>query len=88
MSGALNTCVSVTGDFGEGESEEEEEDPLKRTGKPFGGLFNDLRRRYTKYWSDIKDGINLQVVSTFIFIYFACLSPAITFGGLIGLFIS
>lgn len=36
------------------------------------------------YLSDFKDGLNLQCVSTFFFVYFACLSPAITFGGLLG----
>ncbi|XP_071493333.1 band 3 anion transport protein-like [Diadema antillarum] len=57
-------------------------DPLKRTGKIFGGLINDICRRYPHYWSDIKDGLNFQCIAAFFFIYFAALSPAITFGGL------
>ncbi len=57
--------------------------PLKRTKRLFGGLINDVKRRYPKYLSDIKDGLNFQVFATFIFIYFAALSPAITFGGLL-----
>ena len=57
--------------------------PLKRTGRPFGGLVNDIKKRYPLYWSDIKDAFNLQCLATWIFIYFAALSPAITFGGLI-----
>ena len=61
-------------------------DPLQRTKRPFGGLVNDIRRRYPKYWSDIRDGLNLQCLATFFFIYFACLSPAITFGGLLSMF--
>lgn len=36
------------------------------------------------YLSDFKDGLNFQCVATFFFVYFACLSPAITFGGLLG----
>lgn len=58
-------------------------DPLKRTGRPFRGLINDVKRRYPKYLSDITDALNLQCLATFFFVYFACLSPAITFGGLL-----
>ena len=59
-------------------------DPLKRTGRFFGGLINDAKRRYPKYLSDFRDGLNMQCLATFFFIYFAALSPAITFGGLLG----
>ncbi|XP_071791427.1 band 3 anion transport protein-like isoform X2 [Asterias amurensis] len=58
-------------------------DPLKRTGRLFGGLVNDVKRRYPHYWSDITDALNFQCLAAFVFIYFACLSPAITFGGLL-----
>ncbi|XP_029313350.1 anion exchange protein 2b isoform X2 [Cottoperca gobio] len=60
------------------------DDPLKRTGRPFGGLIRDVRRRYPKYLSDFKDALNSQCMAAVIFIYFAALSPAITFGGLLG----
>uniref|UniRef100_A0A3B4C0D1 Anion exchange protein n=1 Tax=Pygocentrus nattereri TaxID=42514 RepID=A0A3B4C0D1_PYGNA len=60
------------------------EDPLVRTGVPFGGMIRDLKRRYQHYVSDITDAMNVQVLATVIFIYFAALSPAITFGGLLG----
>ena len=60
------------------------EDPLSRTGRPFGGLIRDIKRRYPMYLSDIKDAFNTQCLATIFFIYFAALSPAITFGGLIG----
>uniref|UniRef100_A0A8D0H8M6 Anion exchange protein n=2 Tax=Sphenodon punctatus TaxID=8508 RepID=A0A8D0H8M6_SPHPU len=62
----------------------EEEDPLHRTGHLFGGLVRDIKRRYPKYLSDIKDALNPQCLAAVIFIYFAALSPAITFGGLLG----
>lgn len=55
-----------------------------RTGIPFGGLIKDLRRRYKHYKSDITDAMNPQVLAAVIFIYFAALSPAVTFGGLLG----
>ncbi|XP_043359412.1 band 3 anion transport protein isoform X2 [Dermochelys coriacea] len=62
----------------------EEDDPLRRTGRPFGGLVRDIKRRYPKYLSDIKDALSAQCLAAVIFIYFAALSPAITFGGLLG----
>jgi len=60
------------------------DDPLRRTRRPFGGLVNDVKRRFPLYWSDIKDGINMQSIAAAIFMYFAALSGAITFGGLMG----
>ncbi|XP_028659700.2 anion exchange protein 2a isoform X2 [Erpetoichthys calabaricus] len=71
---ALLTPLVVPGD----------DDPLRRTGRPFGGLIRDARRRYPKYLSDFKDAFNAQCMAAVIFIYFAALSPAITFGGLLG----
>lgn len=60
------------------------DDPLRRTGRPFGGAIRDARNRYPKYLSDFKDALNPQCMAAVIFIYFAALSPAITFGGLLG----
>uniref|UniRef100_A0A7N8Y103 Anion exchange protein n=1 Tax=Mastacembelus armatus TaxID=205130 RepID=A0A7N8Y103_9TELE len=59
------------------------EDPLSRTGRPFGGMIRDIKRRYQYYKSDITDALNAQALAAVIFIYFAALSPAITFGGLL-----
>ncbi|KAL6095035.1 uncharacterized protein ACO6RY_16313 [Pungitius sinensis] len=61
----------------------EAEDPLSRTGRPFGGMIRDVKRRYQYYKSDITDALNAQVLAAVIFIYFASLSPTITFGGLL-----
>uniref|UniRef100_A0A4W4FKP2 Anion exchange protein n=1 Tax=Electrophorus electricus TaxID=8005 RepID=A0A4W4FKP2_ELEEL len=61
-----------------------EVDPLKRSGVPFGGLIHDIRRRYPYYISDLKDALDSQCIAAVIFIYFAALSPTITFGGLLG----
>ena len=60
-------------------------DPLRRTKKPWGGLVNDVKRRFPLYWSDFKDGFNLQTIAAAIFMYFAALSASITFGGLMGM---
>ncbi|KAM3822380.1 band 3 anion transport protein isoform 3-T5 [Vipera latastei] len=62
---------------------EDSDDSLRRTGRIFGGLVKDIKRRYPKYLSDIKDALNPQCLAAVIFIYFAALSPAITFGGLL-----
>uniref|UniRef100_A0A3B5RD81 Anion exchange protein n=1 Tax=Xiphophorus maculatus TaxID=8083 RepID=A0A3B5RD81_XIPMA len=60
------------------------EAPLRRSGRLFGGLIQDVTRRYPQYLSDIQDALNPQCMAAIIFIYFAALSPAITFGGLLG----
>ncbi len=36
------------------------------------------------YLSDFKDAMAVQSIASYIFIYFACLTPIITFGGLLG----
>ncbi|CAG9828273.1 unnamed protein product [Diabrotica balteata] len=56
---------------------------LVRTGVLFGGLVNDFKRKTPFYLSDFKDAFALQTIATWIFLYFACLSPIITFGGLL-----
>ena len=62
----------------------EEEDPLKRLGRPFGGLVSDVRRKYPHYKSDFVDGLkNFQCLVAFIFIYFAAIATCITYGGLL-----
>uniref|UniRef100_A0A672FHK1 Anion exchange protein n=1 Tax=Salarias fasciatus TaxID=181472 RepID=A0A672FHK1_SALFA len=60
------------------------DETLRRTGRLFGGLIKDVTRRYPQYVSDIRDALNPQCMAAIIFIYFAALSPAITFGGLLG----
>ncbi|XP_053991841.1 sodium bicarbonate cotransporter 3 isoform X8 [Hylaeus volcanicus] len=73
-------------DFDEEADEQKlrEESGLSRTGKLFGGLVNDVKRKAPFYLSDFKDALALQCIASFIFLYFACLSPIITFGGLLG----
>lgn len=56
---------------------------LKRTGKLFGGLMLDIRRKLPWYASDFTDALNLQCLATFCFMYFALLAPIVTFGGLL-----
>lgn len=70
-------------DEDEMEQKEREEAGLERTGRLFGGLFNDIKRKAPFYWSDFKDAFAMQCIASWIFLYFACLSPIITFGGLL-----
>uniref|UniRef100_A0A3B4BLP8 Anion exchange protein n=1 Tax=Periophthalmus magnuspinnatus TaxID=409849 RepID=A0A3B4BLP8_9GOBI len=57
---------------------------LQRTGRLFGGLILDIKRKAPFYLSDFRDGLSLQCVASFLFLYCACMSPVITFGGLLG----
>lgn len=56
--------------------------PLERTNRLWGGLINDIKWRYPMYKSDFIDGFNSETLAATIFMYFAALSTAITFGGL------
>lgn len=58
--------------------------PLQKTGKLWGGLINDLKRRLPLFKSDIVDGLNAETFAATVFMYFACFATAITFGGLAG----
>uniref|UniRef100_A0A8B9RC24 Anion exchange protein n=1 Tax=Astyanax mexicanus TaxID=7994 RepID=A0A8B9RC24_ASTMX len=57
---------------------------LQRTGRLFGGFFLDIKRKAPHYLSDYTDALSLQCVASFLFLYCACMSPVITFGGLLG----
>ncbi|CAF0790608.1 unnamed protein product [Adineta steineri] len=63
---------------------EHEFDPsLSRTGRFCGGLIDDIKRKAPFYLSDLTDAMSFQSLAAIIFLYFACLSPIITFGGLL-----
>ena len=47
------------------------------------GIKRDLGRRLPLYKSDIVDGLNAQSLATTLFLFFACLAPAIGFGGIL-----
>uniref|UniRef100_A0A4W5QEC2 Solute carrier family 4 member 7 n=1 Tax=Hucho hucho TaxID=62062 RepID=A0A4W5QEC2_9TELE len=57
---------------------------LQRTGRIFGGLVMDVRRKAPFLWRDIRDALSLQCLASVLFLYCACMSPVITFGGLLG----
>ncbi|TRY88124.1 hypothetical protein DNTS_031503 [Danionella cerebrum] len=72
-------------DLGEAEEHSGHGGPeLERTGRFFGGFFLDIKRKAPHYLSDYTDAISLQCLASFLFLYCACMSPVITFGGLLG----
>ena len=61
----------------------EEDEPLF---EPLGvGIKRDYSARLPLYKSDITDGLNVQCLAASLFLFFACLAPAVGFGGLFGL---
>jgi mannitol/fructose-specific phosphotransferase system IIA component (Ntr-type) len=55
---------------------------LRPTGQFAGGLFADVQRKLPHYASDFSDGLHLKSITATLFLFFACLAPAVTFGGL------
>lgn len=62
------------------------DDPLRRTGKIFGGVFQDVGNRLKWLKSDFVDAFSWKCLLSAIFIFFAALVPAITFGGIMSKF--
>ena len=57
---------------------------LVYTGRLCGGLLDDVHRRWSVYASDFRDGLNAKSLGATLFLFFACLAPAVTFGGIMG----
>ncbi|NXI02476.1 S4A4 protein, partial [Pachycephala philippinensis] len=57
---------------------------LERTGRLFGGLLRDIRRKAPWYGSDFSDALHPQCLSAVLYIYLATVTNAITFGGMLG----
>ncbi|NXD64025.1 S4A4 protein, partial [Eolophus roseicapillus] len=57
---------------------------LERTGRLFGGLLWDIRRKAPWYSSDFSDALHPQCLSAVLYIYLATVTNAITFGGMLG----
>ncbi len=60
----------------------EPDEALRATGRLGGGLFKDVARRWPHYGSDFTDGLNSKSLAASIFLFFACVAPAVAFGGL------
>uniref|UniRef100_A0A6I8PB21 Anion exchange protein n=1 Tax=Ornithorhynchus anatinus TaxID=9258 RepID=A0A6I8PB21_ORNAN len=61
----------------------EPSEELRRTGRLFGGLAQDVRRKAPWYPSDFLDGLDVQCFSAVLYIYLATVTNAITFGGML-----
>ncbi|MDM4018899.1 PTS sugar transporter subunit IIA [Roseiconus lacunae] len=57
---------------------------LKTSPRLFSGLKADFVRRLKHYKSDFIDGLRAKSIASIVFMYFACVAPAVTFGGLMG----
>lgn len=66
------------------EQADEKSNPFEPTGRLFGSLAKEAKHRYSQYWSDIKDGLNVQCLIAAIFTFTICFAPALTFGGILG----
>jgi HCO3- transporter family len=52
--------------------------------KPLVGIRRDFSARWPLWRSDFTDGFNVQSLAATMFLFFACLAPAVGFGGLYG----
>lgn len=65
--------------------EDTEDDSLKFTGRLFGGLIADVKRKAPWFVSDFTDAFKSpQTLASIIYIYLATVTKAITFGGFLG----
>ena len=62
---------------------EEDIDSLSIVEAPLAGIRRDLRVRMPHFWSDFGDGFNLKCLASTLFMFFACLAPAVAFGSLL-----
>ena len=67
MRGIVSPLIRIADEGGDDDDQVKrlEDDPLARTGRPFGGAIRDAKRRYKHYLSDFKDGLNMQVCMSF-----------------------
>ncbi|XP_048211938.1 sodium bicarbonate cotransporter 3 isoform X4 [Perognathus longimembris pacificus] len=78
-----NECAPLSGESPK-EAAHHAGPELQRTGRLFGGLILDIKRKAPFFLSDFKDALSLQCLASILFLYCACMSPVITFGGLLG----
>lgn len=53
--------------------------------EPFGkGLIKDVKEKAPFYASDFKDGFSIKSMASTFFLFYACVAPAVAFGGLLG----
>ncbi|GAV02076.1 hypothetical protein RvY_12687-2 [Ramazzottius varieornatus] len=55
---------------------------IRRTGRFCGGIIDDCKRKAKFYVADFRDAFHIQSIASIIFLYFASMTPLVTFGGL------
>lgn len=87
----LRRSSSVASSWKDNEKEEEEEvveshiDPsLFRSGRLFGGLVRDIKRKVPWFLSDFKDSLHIQSLASVVFLFLATFTQNVTFGGILG----
>ncbi|MFK7776999.1 MAG: PTS sugar transporter subunit IIA [Gimesia sp.] len=63
-----------------GHTEPKTSESLVYTGRLCGGIKQDIARRKPYYLSDFRDGFHPKCAGSILFLFFACLAPAVTFG--------
>ena len=59
-------------------------DGLQFSGRLFGGLIKDVKRKLPFYVSDFTDGLSVQCIAAVLFLFFIILTQMVSFGGLMG----
>lgn len=78
--GPTGSCDINISDIGE---DLREMHPLHANGAWFGGLQRELKRRYSQYCSDIKDGFQIQCVASLFYLAISLIATCLTYGQVI-----
>ena len=57
--------------------------PLQPDGRWFGGIRREFVKRYPLYWSDIRDGFNIQCLASLIYLSISLVAMCLTYGQVI-----
>lgn len=58
---------------------------LSYSGRLFQGIKRDIARRLPHYVADFREGLHPKCIGSTLFLFFACLAPAVTFGGVMAI---
>ena len=58
---------------------------LTYSGGIFEGIKRDIARRLPHYLDDFREGLHPKCIGSTLFLFFACLAPAVTFGGVMAI---
>lgn len=81
LAGAMERSLQRSSAVPTSDKEKEVSDGLKFSGRFCGGIIDDIKRRWPVYKQDFKDGLHPKSLASILFLFFACLAPTVTFGG-------